>query len=176
MTLDDAMALLPGLRRLRSIDAAMLRIILNRRRGECTWCGELVGGRRKQWCSDQCVKVFQQRCDPNTARRFVLERDGGKCSVCGRDTLEAEREAKTRGLSDYLPRLRGEENDQYAARKAARTIELLALGYARGRWREVDHAVPVVEGGGLCPVDQLRLLCGACHAEATKELAARLAL
>lgn len=47
------------------------------------------------------------------------------------------------------------------------------FGFARGRWHEIDHEVPVVEGGGLCHPDRLRLLCGKCHALETAELAGR---
>lgn len=40
---------------------------------------------------------------------------------------------------------------------------------------EMDHIVPVVEGGGSCGLDNLRTLCVPCHKAATKELRGRLA-
>ena len=41
-----------------------------------------------------------------------------------------------------------------------------------GRW-EMDHIVPVCEGGGLCGLDGYRTLCIPCHKTETAELAAR---
>lgn len=38
---------------------------------------------------------------------------------------------------------------------------------------EVDHIIPVVEGGGSCGIDNLRLLCSKCHKGETKALAKR---
>lgn len=39
---------------------------------------------------------------------------------------------------------------------------------------EVDHIVPVVEGGGECGMDNLRTLCVPCHRQVTRELMQRL--
>lgn len=62
-------------------------------------------------------------------------------------------------------------------------------GYARGKvlrrdeWRcvqccatgtDCDHIVPVSEGGGCCGLDNLRILCSACHGRVTGELRKRL--
>ena len=38
---------------------------------------------------------------------------------------------------------------------------------------DMDHIVPVVEGGGECDLDNLRTLCIWCHKRVTAELAAR---
>ncbi len=40
------------------------------------------------------------------------------------------------------------------------------------RW-QADHIVPVVEGGGVCTLENFRTLCTACHKRETAELAAR---
>lgn len=150
-TLDELLAIVPGLRRLRSLGADMLRYLLDRKRGECTWCGAIVPKGRRTWCSDACVSAFRSRCDANYQRAMVEKRDGGICAECGRDTIES------------------------AAmwRRAIPRPDRKEYGFARGSWREVDHIVPVVEGGGLCGLDNLRLLCGVCHARATKLLAGR---
>jgi 5-methylcytosine-specific restriction endonuclease McrA len=37
----------------------------------------------------------------------------------------------------------------------------------------VDHILPVCEGGGLCGLDNLRLLCGTCHKAECDKLARR---
>ena len=38
---------------------------------------------------------------------------------------------------------------------------------------EMDHIVPVIEGGGMCGIDNLRTLCIRCHKKETKTLAGR---
>lgn len=38
---------------------------------------------------------------------------------------------------------------------------------------EVDHIIPVCEGGGACGLDNLRTLCLWCHRKETAKLAAR---
>ena len=40
------------------------------------------------------------------------------------------------------------------------------------RW-EMDHVVPVVEGGGCCGLENLRVLCPPCHRGVTAQLARR---
>lgn len=40
---------------------------------------------------------------------------------------------------------------------------------------QVDHVVPIAEGGGCCGLENLRLLCWECHNGVSAELAARLA-
>ena len=41
---------------------------------------------------------------------------------------------------------------------------------------EMDHIIPVVEGGGCCGLDNLQTLCLPCHKLDTAALAARLAM
>ena len=81
---------------------------------------------------------------------------------------------------DYLRSAWCREQDQYLA----------AIGFAQrdgsvdqriigrdGSWLwAADHIRPVVEGGGLCGLDNLRTLCWVCHREASAELAARRAV
>lgn len=170
-TLDDLLILLPGLRRMRSMNADLLRTLLNRQDGECTWCGAEIGKYRRAWCSDRCVEAFKARCCQNTVRGLVEERDRGVCQVCGRDTLAAEREAKRLKLYPSWPRSRRARRSR---RHGPAQLEALReFGYARGEWRAVDHREPVAEGGGLCPAHELRLLCGVCHERVTLELIAR---
>lgn len=164
-TLDDLLILVPGLTRKRSLNADFLRILLDRQPRECTWCGGDVG-KRRTWCSDDCVTAFHLRCSSQHQMNHVLKRDGGICRDCGIDTVASEREFKTAWAlvqNDY-----GYSYSQYSKPMLAMKEQ---FGYGRGRWREVDHLIPVVLGGGLCSVDNLRLLCGQCHARETASLA-----
>jgi ribosomal protein L37E len=173
MTFDDLLNHIPGLRRLRQLNADMLRILFDRKAGECSWCGQPVGKGRSTWCSDACVEAFKLRCHPMTWRDFVEKRDGGICRRCGRDTVAAESEAKTKRLVAWPNRLRDETMEEWVIRKEVAIAQLRLMGHSRGRWREVDHDPPVSEYGGLCDPAQLRLLCGTCHDEATAQLAGR---
>lgn len=133
-TLDELLTHLPTLRKLRSINADLLRLMLGRENRECTWCGKVVPKGCRTWCSDACVKLFKIRCDPGTAAGFVAQRDRFICQICGFDC------SSRRGSANY----------------------------------EIDHIIPVCEGGGLCDTDNLRLLCRMCHQRQTTMLASRL--
>lgn len=112
----------------------------------CRQCGAPVMGRqRRTFCSNECVDAWRVRTDPGHARRLVWRRDNGYCRGCGRD-LASERN------HDGTPKR-------------------MAPGTA---W-QCDHARPVVEGGGECGLDNLRVLCTACHRRETAELRRRLA-
>lgn len=130
-TLDELLEHLPGLRKLRSLNAELLRTMLDRQRGECTWCGAKVPKGCRMWCGDQCVSAFRLRCDPGYAAGYIAKRDNRICRLCGVDC-------------------------------AAKRIHF-----------EIDHVIPVCEGGGLSTEDNLRLLCQMCHARQTAMLAAR---
>lgn len=164
-TLDDLLEAIPGLRRTRSINADWLRTLLDRRKGQCTWCGQQVPKGSRTWCSDACVQEFKLRCCSQTQARHVLKRDAGICQECGRDTIEAESEFERRWAEEK--KNHGVFFSQY--KDAMKDLQT-ELGFARGSWREVDHIVPVVLGGGLCGVDNLRLLCGKCHAKECQKL------
>jgi 5-methylcytosine-specific restriction endonuclease McrA len=43
-----------------------------------------------------------------------------------------------------------------------------------GRLWDIDHIVPVSEGGGAVGLDGLRTVCLKCHRQVTRELMARL--
>ena len=128
-TLDELLQHLPAMRKLRSINADLLRVLLGRKKRECTWCGSVVPKGCQTWCSGECVTAFKLRCQPVSASVFVYERDKGICRICG--------------------------------------IDVSKIPY------EVDHIIPVCEGGGLMPPENLRLLCRSCHAAETAKLSGR---
>lgn len=162
MTFDELLAVVPGLRKLRILNANMLRVLLDRPRKACTWCGEPVGKGRSKWCGDRCVEAFKMRCCWATLSSFVEKRDNWICSLCGRDT----KKSKSEFHANYH-RLRKET--QGVMIPYSQMGDLVAkFGYARGQFWEIDHIVPVSQYGGLCGPENLRLLCGACHLKVTK--------
>ena len=126
----------------------------------CRWCQmEILAKRRRTFCSDYCVHQWRLRSDPGYLRDQVFLRDGGVCSECGLDTVKAYRELK---------RSRGPARDEALEMWGVRTLTA-----RRSLW-DVDHILPVAEGGGECDLDNLRTLCLMCHREATAELRRRM--
>jgi len=118
-------------------------------RGTCRWCGEPIlhaeGDRagqvnlRRRW-HRACVDVYNAT-DPREARRIVRKRDRGVCAVCRLDTKKLKKEIQGRG----------------SAKK------LRAKGFVprRSLW-ELDHVVPLIDGGGH-GLENLQTLCTPCH-------------
>lgn len=133
----------------------------------CRQCKTSIrtGKRPKQrtFCDDKnCLHLWKIKSDPSYAATHVALRDKGVCAACGTDTasLRSEFRLIPRGSAQVLW-------------LGARGLPLELLN--RHRWFDVDHVVPVVEGGGSCGLDNLRTLCLPCHKVATARLAARLA-
>jgi hypothetical protein len=111
----------------------------------CRWCGTEVQPPRFTFCNDDCVHEWKLRSDPGYARNCVFRRDRGVCATCGVKTLK-DREFLATYMSLPKP--------------------------PRSPW-QMDHILPVVEGGGECGLDNLRTLCYICHQRVTAELAKR---
>jgi 5-methylcytosine-specific restriction protein A len=124
-------------------------------RGACRWCGEPIlhesgdtlgeVNRRRRW-HPACVDAYDES-DPRLARQRVRKRDRGRCAVCRIDTNKVRREVRGRG----------------------RAKKLRALGYkARGSLWELDHVVPLIDGGSH-EDSNLQTLCTPCHKKKTAE-------
>jgi 5-methylcytosine-specific restriction endonuclease McrA len=137
----------------------------------CRYCRGEVPRPRIYWCSDTCVDAAYLRCDPSYQRRKVEERDLGVCVTCGLDT-EAVRRA-------YRRAMKSAGHPWAVAGKAVRgrvdTLGLAAGTYDIPHFWEMDHIVPVIEGGDEIEdtLGNLRTLCIPCHKRETKELAGR---
>lgn len=134
----------------------------------CRQCKKSIrdGKRPKQrtFCGDpQCLHLWKLKSDPNYQALHVLDRDKGVCALCGRDCLALVAELRSQRLLDPAAYLE--------------TVKRLQL--PRSFWRlgrrlwEMDHAIPVVEGGGSCGLENLRTLCWWCHKGETAALAKR---
>ena len=153
----------------------------------CRWCGKRVEPPRRSWCSQKCVEEYQIRSNPGFARARVWERDRGICALCGADTEpwwrvadEMEADLRQRIKTSERPPVAPYEvrSPLYEAMRIlyAKRIEmddlLKVAGHGGHQW-EMDHIVPVVEGGGECGLEGLRTLCLEHHKAATAALAAR---
>lgn len=121
-------------------------------------------------------------------------RDHGVCAGCGLDTAALERSfrralAVLTGQPEWMRTRRVWEDGTTLSRfrrplrralrargvrPAVRALDALGMSPERSFW-EADHVVPVVEGGGLCGLENLRTLCRPCHRAATGALRARIA-
>lgn len=110
----------------------------------CRWCGGRVDPPKRAWCSRLCVESYGFLSNWRMARRFIWERDGGRCVLCG---------AK-------VPLHGGRYWDSLSWSMVD-----------RGAPAEIDHIIEVADGGTDAP-SNLRTLCHDCHAAKTA-LAAR---
>ncbi len=124
-------------------------------RGTCRWCGQAIlhgpgpkegrVDRRRRW-HPACVDDYN-RSDPREQRRIARKRDRGVCRACGLDTNALRRKIRGRG-------------------RAARLREL-GFHPRRSLW-ELDHIVPLIDGGGHEPAN-LQTLCVPCHRRKSAE-------
>ncbi len=124
-------------------------------RGTCRWCGHAILhtqgpkkgeiDRRRRWHPD-CVEAYNTS-DPREVRRALRKRDRGVCVVCRLDTYALAREVKGKG----------------------RTRKLRDRGFKpRSSLWEVDHIVPLVDGGSF-DFENLQTLCIPCHTRKTAD-------
>lgn len=154
--------------------------------GDCTWCGtKVTKPGRSTWCSTFCVDAFKAT-QPEEQRRVVKARDGGVCGLCGLDTVRF-RIAVRRWWWRLRPLHRGNtwpkhqrfDPGQHAADlltlrgHPTSTAMLARLTGGRVVWWDMDHAVPISEGGHPYDIRNLRTLCCWCHQRVTAEGSAR---
>jgi 5-methylcytosine-specific restriction endonuclease McrA len=177
--------------------------------GTCRWCGDPIlhesgplrgePNRRRRW-HPACVDLYNVS-DPREARRLVRKRDKTVCAACGVNTNKLRRELRTQAAKDSDKTQAKDRNkaskgagkkragaktrrQSPAAGKRASTLGLTRLLRERGfktrksLW-ELDHIVPLIDGGGH-GLDNLQTLCTPCHKAKTireaRERAARRAL
>lgn len=141
----------------------------------CRWCRSPVPAGRRTFCSNpDCVEQWRIRNSPGYARKLVFKRDKGVCVQCGCDTQDLVRQ-----LEGYYGSLLAADAATYEARRERQNEFILALvtrGFDRhaisnrSLWQN-DHIVEVVNGGGVCGLDNCQTLCVPCHKEKTRKLA-----
>ena len=134
----------------------------------CRWCEKEVSGRRLCWCSQKCIDEYDIAAGGAIARGKVGRRDQGICAMCKIDTRALAKKAAQIGMwvSKHVP-----GQNSWNGEKAF----LRGLGFTRDHLWEMDHILPVSEGGGECGLDNLRTLCIPCHNLVTAQLRGRLA-
>jgi 5-methylcytosine-specific restriction endonuclease McrA len=161
-----------------------------RDRQPCRQCGGATTGRRRTFCSDECVEKWKVTTDPAFAAELVFRRDKGVCAICGVDCIAALAELKRIQLEEWAAvnpafAFRDRRNLDYRMRDRERYPRFHAEADKLGmterrrqnldrRFWEADHTVPVVEGGGSCDLSNIRTVCSTCHRGETAKLRKRL--
>jgi len=152
----------------------------------CRKCGDEVPVGCRSFCSAECIHEWKIRTQPSYAAIHVLKRDAGVCALCGLDCpallaeLKALRKAVRRATLgnqadhvDYdLPM--DTKPGEFVNRCEALGLPPHLRHLSRRLW-DMDHTVPVVEGGGSVGLEGLRTLCWACHRNETAALRKRMA-
>ena len=132
-------------------------------------------------CGDACVHEWRLRSDVGYVRQEVFKRDKGVCAGCGLDTDKARRiwvHARYEHLEDWVKdRLRHIEYlpDHMRSDVDAVIREEWGIRVLGNSWWEANHIVPVIEGGGLCGLENYETLSQGCHRLHTAELRRRMA-
>ena len=181
---------IPELAYRRTIGSEELRRLMGREKGACTWCGEPVPRGRRSWCSQACIDLFRERWWPGHIRRLAFKRDKGVCQQCGHDTQywRRWRDKLKRGYAYVLPdsccerQLRWGEARKInrRGRKNRRRFERYRAAWHKSLSRlmhwDADHTLPVIRGGALLGMVNIRTLCRRCHVVETAALAAERAV
>lgn len=141
----------------------------------CRWCGTETEPPRRTFCSDECVHEWSIRSNAGYARNEVWKRDQGVCAICGVDTAKQRTELRAEfEVHRYTDRPATEKRKAFYARLKTLKIPTSRWDTAdrQGCW-DMDHAMPVSEGGGSCGLDNLRTLCLRCHYQQTRRLRQR---
>lgn len=167
-------------------------------RALCRQCQTEVPKNRRTFCSQPCIDLWMVRTGSGM-EKFIKKRDKGICAICGLDCEALKKKLRSLGKVAPIPELRFEPSDysneftltaaaverweqhskakQAAYQKAKEEVLAFKTEHAipqhRSRLWDIDHIVPVIEGGGSCDPSNLRVLCLPCHKAETAKLAAR---
>ena len=124
----------------------------------CRECGVECKSSRQTFCSDACIHAWKLTTNRTYQAEHLFKRDRGICALCGMDCVAVRRNL------DALASNGGHMTAEYQV-----TVQGLGLTpyYLCRRLWEMDHIVPVAEGGGGCGLENLRTLCWACHRKVT---------
>ena len=102
--------------------------------------------------------------------RMVEKRDKGICDICGFDSLAYQE--RVRKVVSRSKGYNGAGNRPYTFSRIRKFIRKTGIDQVYQPY-EVDHIIPVIEGGGCCGLENLRTLCFVCHSRQTAKLAKR---
>jgi 5-methylcytosine-specific restriction endonuclease McrA len=123
-------------------------------------------------CGAPCLEWMQLRTCPAALRAAVFARDRGVCATCSLDCNALHQRIKPLSEADRRRVVVAAAPTFGEQRHAGALAALCATGHA-GRLWQADHMLAVIDGGGLCGLENMRTLCVACHTDETTRLASR---
>ena len=128
-------------------------------------------GDAELFCSGTCRATYVGRRNTAALRRQLASLDGAICAACGLDAA-----ALSQALSEAPP---GAPRAALLARlapciaaEAGLAARVLEAPHLAGNAWHADHRVAVADGGGECTVQNMQVLCVACHLAKTRREAA----
>jgi 5-methylcytosine-specific restriction protein A len=130
----------------------------------CRFCKGPIKPPRYTFCSDECVHEYKIRANREYARALVLKRDHGVCQCCGLNAVALHHKVHKRA---YLCNRRPKRRPHFARRfEGIHGFKPRAPG---GPYWEMDHKIPVANGGARLGLDNLQTLCLRCHYKKTAD-------
>lgn len=140
----------------------------------CCECGKPLPKkchRNRRWCGKACVDAYLIRAQPGYARKLVFRRDRGVCCMCQLDTFRVQHEAHGALIHAHEAPTSIGAFKPYQGRSAVLYPVLRKYGlqrwWKRKSWWDMDHILPIADGGGECDLSNLRTLCLKCHQQVT---------
>jgi 5-methylcytosine-specific restriction enzyme A len=144
----------------------------------CRLCKKACPENETAWCSTECLNKYLLMSSGTYVRAALLERDRGRCALCGVDGEQMNR-ALAQLKEDLLhPLLMTIHPLIITTLQAEGWTNIRAKGKGMypdcidftSCW-EADHIQSVQEGGGQCDLDNYRTLCYVCHKSVSKKQA-----
>lgn len=144
---------------------------LEKRDNLCVWCNSApLPTRRHRWCGRDCVDTGHIWCypqDPVSKAYVFINRQKCACVYCGEDfsSYIQQRILKlyARNIEHQASLKRLDPGHQVEDNK----ITYGQIGYGTGDIWHVDHIVPLHKGGQGIGLDNIQVICVACHRHKT---------
>lgn len=167
--------------------AELIRRYLDERfrapKGQCAACKGPLTGRQTRWCSEECANTYLGLVNASLGRRIAYTKSQ-VCALCeaplfvkvapGDLGYEGEFEYELVSARGDVVKRTEKKPRGFEAKPTSKNwwAEWVQVRTPEMREAELDHVVPLVEGGDH-DWHNLRLLCKPCHASETASLAAR---
>ncbi|CAH1791115.1 unnamed protein product [Owenia fusiformis] len=120
-----------------------------------------------RFCSRDCAEASFMKTSREYAVKEVFQAERGVCQMCKFDcehlrlTLSDSASLKERATTI--------DSSIYKVLSVSEKQAMIKRPQIKGKFYQVDHIVPVMEGGGWADLTNLRTLCTVCHKRVTSE-------
>jgi len=153
-------AIIP-MQRQRTLTMTYLRVI----DGQCAWCNKVpLLSKRKKYCDSDCKNSAFFYCypqSPSSKMWVFINRQNCACPLCG-ECFDDELAAKI-----LLTRKRWDEGVKNGYKWMAGKVSYHSIGDNTGDQWQVDHIIPLHRGGDGIGLNNIQVVCKACHQRKT---------